>query len=57
MTAAPAATHEKKQYPLSPGMRGKYGESASKQYKSAAPGYRRFMSCGTDTSRRGCILS
>jgi len=54
MTAAPAATL---QYPLSPGMRGKYGEKASKQDKPAAPEHRRSMSCGTGIFRRGCILS
>ena len=40
------------QYPLSPGMRGKYGVKASKQDSPAAPEHCRFMYAGTDFPAR-----
>ena len=45
----------KKQYPHSPGMRGKYGETASKRkQKTGRAGKTAADVCGTATLRRGC---
>ncbi len=52
MTALPKATHEKRQYPQSPGMRGKCGElsdtsTITPTIGTTAPGNRRLMYADT----------